>query len=349
MHTNAERELTDASLRGCSLELYHPSPRRGGGGVRYPASACLTLPAELGLAAHKAGIPSLCNDKLGIRFVKANWMRLLTYTVLAMQYSKCTDSRACARARTRFIDPDIARVHRASSFPPGIPARDSSYRPFYREREREREREGGKEKEGRRNDELLDPDRALLAPDENAMPECRCQIEFLPYAASRDKYDRKIFAIFEISVCTLGWDVFAVARCNDPRIISRTPFSHTCLAAKCNLSNIYDKYRERNCVSEHSRCLPARSSGAFQFQRRTSRRPEIKKHIIFFFFSFPSCNYAVIYHETTKRLFPPSACTRSIPLRDNLHLNNNVWNFPERHSAITSIIFQLFNRDQKGQ
>lgn len=176
-------------------------PPGGRGSVALPPPA-LPLPAELGLAAHKAGIPSLCNDKLGIRFVKANWMRLLTYTALTMQYSKCTDSRVCARA-TRFIDPDIARVHRASSFPPGIPARDSSYRPFYQERERERE----KEEEGWRNDELLDPDRALLAPVENAMPECRCQIEFLPYAASRDKYDRKIFAIFEISLYTLGWDV----------------------------------------------------------------------------------------------------------------------------------------------
>lgn len=104
MHTNAEgeRELTDASLRGCSPELYYPW------GAPLP---CLRLPypclPNLGLPPHKAGIPSLCNDKLGVRFVKANWMRLLTYTYRVsyaiLEIYRFASMHARARARTLAI------------------------------------------------------------------------------------------------------------------------------------------------------------------------------------------------------------------------------------------------------
>lgn len=148
------------------------------------------------------------------------------------------------------------------------------------ERERERERDRW------RNDELLDPDRALLAPGESAMPECRCQIEFLPYAASRDKYDRKIFAIYsKIRVCTLGggWGRTFRSRSSRSEIENYLPSPFLHLHRERNLSNVYDKYRAtesrlRNIQDVYSL---ARSSGTFQFHV-ARRRFEIKTRYFFF-------------------------------------------------------------------
>lgn len=201
--------LTDASLRGCSFEL----PL----GVRCPI-APPALPYLPNLGAHKAGIPSLCNDKLGVRFVKANWMRLLVYTVSAVQYSKCTNPRACARARDSLTRISLAFVGRRR-FLRGYPFEIRHIGPFA-EWESERERE--------KDDELCwTPIELSWHRVRTRWPECRCQIEFLPYAASRDKYDRKIFANIRNSCLHVRVGRFAVARrADDPksRIISCPPF-----------------------------------------------------------------------------------------------------------------------------
>lgn len=133
------------------------------------------------LGVHKAGIPSLCNDKLGVRFVKANWMRLLAYIVSTVQYSKCTNSQVHPRARAFAIHRPGYRSSSSSSttttattFPPGTPVQESSYRSFCRER----------------SDcwTLIEFPRHRTR---SAMP----AKSNLPYA--RDKYDEgKIFAIF---------------------------------------------------------------------------------------------------------------------------------------------------------
>jgi len=68
-------------------------------------SAATFYPGELG--AHKAGTPALCNDKLGLRFVKANWIsRLLAYPRAARLRRRAR--RANSRAHARLIDPDVA-------------------------------------------------------------------------------------------------------------------------------------------------------------------------------------------------------------------------------------------------
>lgn len=78
-------------------------------------------------------MPSLCNDKLGIRFVKANWMRLLVYIVSIAILSKCTNSRV--RPRNSLTRISLVRRRASSSFSPGTTrSRVVSYRFFCRER-----------------------------------------------------------------------------------------------------------------------------------------------------------------------------------------------------------------------
>jgi len=111
-------------------------------------------------------------------------------------------------------------------------------------------------------------------------PNTAAKSNFYHTPAPRDKHDRKIFAIFEIPVCTLGWDVsrlFAALPLRDPRIIS-CPLSYIYLFANAIYRTFMIGITKTELHSEHSRCLLARSSGFFNFTLHVSLK---LKHVIF--------------------------------------------------------------------
>jgi len=169
-----ECELTDASLRGSRGAAWRALARaiaRRGRSVTPCLPAC-ALSCRTWFP-HKAGIPSLCNDKLGVRFVKANWMRLLAYTVCVcvcvgsaiLEMYKFASMRARARdSLTRISLTFVGRRRFLWGYPFEIRHIGS-----FAERERERERERGETTP-------LDPDLELAWHRESAMPEYHCQI-----------------------------------------------------------------------------------------------------------------------------------------------------------------------------